>query len=67
MTTPTGLLLRNCPFHRLARNHTQTICGANVALLQGAAEGAGERERRVAFEPRDDGYCCVHVVPNSVT
>jgi predicted ArsR family transcriptional regulator len=60
-----GLLLSNCPFHRLARSHTQTICGANVALLQGAAEGAGECDRRVDFEPRTDGYCCVRVVPNS--
>jgi predicted ArsR family transcriptional regulator len=60
-----GLLLSNCPFHRLARSHTQTICGANVALLQGAAEGAGECDRQVDFEPRTDGYCCVHVVPKA--
>jgi predicted ArsR family transcriptional regulator len=58
-----GLLLRNCPFHRLAQSHTQTICGANVAMLQGAADGAGECDRRVDFEPRTDGYCCVHIVP----
>jgi predicted ArsR family transcriptional regulator len=58
-----GLLLSNCPFHRLAQSHTQTICGANVALLRGAAEGAGESGRRVDFEPRTDGYCCAHVVP----
>lgn len=57
-----GLLLSNCPFHRLAQNHTETICGANAALLRGAAEGAGERDRRIDFEPRTDGYCCVHVV-----
>jgi predicted ArsR family transcriptional regulator len=60
-----GLLLSNCPFHRLAQSHTQTICGANAALLQGAAEGSGECDRRADFEPRTDGYCCVHVVPNS--
>jgi predicted ArsR family transcriptional regulator len=57
-----GLLLSNCPFHRLAQSHTQTICGANVAMLQGAAEGAAECNRRVNFEPRSDGYCCVQVV-----
>jgi predicted ArsR family transcriptional regulator len=56
-----GVLLSNCPFHRIARHHTETICGANAALLQGAAEGAGEHERRVVFEPRD-GYCCVRLV-----
>ena len=56
-----GVLLSNCPFHRVARHHTETICGANAALLQGVAEGAGEHERRVVFEPRD-GYCCVRLV-----
>ncbi|MET0481218.1 MAG: helix-turn-helix domain-containing protein [Mycetocola sp.] len=58
-----GLLLSNCPFHQLAQSHTQTICGANVAMLRGAVDGAGECDRRVDFEPRTDGYCCVHVVP----
>ena len=56
-----GLLLHNCPFHRLAKGHTETICQANLALLFGAADGAGEREREVHFAPRD-GYCCVRIV-----
>ena len=56
-----GVSLSNCPFHRVARNHTATICGANAALLQGVAEGVDEHERRVAFEPRE-GYCCVRLV-----
>ena len=55
-----GLLLTNCPFHRLAQRHTEMICGANVALLHGAAEGADERRWSVRFEPRA-GYCCVRV------
>ena len=56
-----GVSLSNCPFHRLARQHTATICAANAALLRGVAEGAEEDERRVALEPRE-GYCCVRLV-----
>ena len=56
-----GLLLTNCPFHRVAQNHTSTICGANRALLQGAAEGVDEQARTVVLEPRA-AHCCVHLV-----
>ena len=40
-----GLLLTNCPFHRVAQNHTATICGANAALLR-TADHRGPRRRR---------------------
>ncbi|MFB9309967.1 putative ArsR family transcriptional regulator [Agromyces hippuratus] len=56
-----GLLLTNCPFHRVAQNHTATICGANRALLQGATEGVDEEARAVVLEPRI-GHCCVRLV-----
>jgi predicted ArsR family transcriptional regulator len=59
-----GLLLHNCPFHRLAKDHTASICAANLALLIGAADGAGECEREVQFAPRD-GYCCVRIARNT--
>ncbi|MFB6608951.1 helix-turn-helix transcriptional regulator [Agromyces sp. NPDC056379] len=55
-----GLLLTNCPFHRVAQNHTATICGANAALLRGAVEGLGDRQCSAVLEPRD-GYCCVRL------
>ncbi|MBM7830659.1 putative ArsR family transcriptional regulator [Agromyces cerinus] len=56
-----GLLLTNCPFHRVAQNHTATICGANRALLQGAAEGVDGEARAVVLEP-GVGQCCVRLV-----
>jgi predicted ArsR family transcriptional regulator len=59
-----GLLLHNCPFHQLAKSHTETICAANLALLVGVAEGAGESRCKVQFAPRD-GYCCVHIARNA--
>ena len=46
--------LRNCPFDGVARTHAALVCGANLALLQGAL-GVGVR-----IDPRPDG-CCVTV------
>jgi hypothetical protein len=36
-------VLGNCPFHALAREHTQTVCGMNQHLLRGVLHGLGER------------------------
>lgn len=55
--------LRNCPFHRLAREHIETVCGMNLAMLAGAAEASGGD-----FEARLDpaeSRCCVAFVPTS--
>lgn len=56
-----GRLLGNCPFHRLARRHTEIVCHLNLELLQGAAEGAGDR-RSVVLDP-GPGRCCVRTLP----
>ncbi|MBX3077810.1 MAG: helix-turn-helix domain-containing protein [Cryobacterium sp.] len=60
-----GIVLANCPFHKLATNHTDVICHANVALLQGVAEGASETERTVEFVEPANGCCCVRVTAAS--
>jgi predicted ArsR family transcriptional regulator len=60
-----GLVLTNCPFHRLATSHTEVICHANVALLAGVAEGAAETGRSVEFVPPTNEHCCVRVVPRA--
>jgi predicted ArsR family transcriptional regulator len=52
----------NCPFHRLATSHTETICRLNVALVQGMAEGCGDDPERVLFAP-GSGRCCVRIEP----
>lgn len=49
--------LRNCPFHRLAREHTEVICGMNLAML-----GAVTEETAEPYQARLDpgpGRCCV--------
>lgn len=60
-----GMLLTNCPFDKLAAKHSEIVCGANVALLQGVADGASETERTVEFVVPADGCCCVRVTPRA--
>lgn len=51
--------LANCPFHRLADQHTELVCGMNLALVEGVAEGLGAQVRpRLAPQA---GFCCVTV------
>jgi predicted ArsR family transcriptional regulator len=51
--------LENCPFHALAARHTELVCGANLALVQGIIDGTGDA-RTPHLVPRD-GHCCVEV------
>ncbi|MEU3776624.1 helix-turn-helix domain-containing protein [Streptomyces sp. NPDC032472] len=57
-----AIVLANCPFHALAREHTRTVCGMNLHLLGGLLDGLGEDrfEARLAPEP---GRCCVRLEP----
>lgn len=50
------VVLANCPFRALARDHTALVCGMNLALLGGLAAELGEVE--VRLEPAE-GRCCV--------
>lgn len=59
---PAGWVLGNCPFHRLARQHTALVCGLNLELVTGIAEGAGDREHTMVLDPAP-GRCCVRVEP----
>ncbi len=60
-----GTVLGNCPFDKLAVEHAEIICQANVALLQGVAEGASETDRTVEFTPPANGCCCVRVTSSA--
>lgn len=57
-----GLVLRNCPFHRLARQFTELVCGLNLELLRGVAEGSGDDPHTMVLDP-GPGRCCVRAVP----
>jgi predicted ArsR family transcriptional regulator len=59
-----GIALENCPFHALARRHTDLVCGANLALVEGMAEATRDPREPRLVPP--DGGCCVAVrVPRS--
>ena len=59
--TDDGVVLANCPFHRLAAEHTDVVCAANYAYLAGAAEASGTDSRHVVLDPAA-GRCCVRIV-----
>ncbi len=52
------VVLQNCPFHHLAREHTDLICGMNLCLLDAAVEGVGDTGLDAQLEP-EEGFCCV--------
>jgi len=49
--------LRNCPFHQLAQEFPPLVCGMNLALLNGLAQG-GKWKAKPQMRP-EKGYCCV--------
>jgi len=52
--------LRNCPFHQLAEQHRDVVCGMNLALVEGLVTGLGAGGWQPALDPRP-GYCCVAI------
>ncbi|MFI7545683.1 helix-turn-helix transcriptional regulator [Actinoplanes sp. NPDC049599] len=57
-----AVVLGNCPFHRLAQQYTALVCGVNLQLLRGVADGAGDSSDRVELDP-GPGRCCVRLRP----
>jgi len=52
------LLLENCPFDKLAKEHTELVCGLNVDFVAGMAAGLACTGVRVGLDPAP-GRCCV--------
>lgn len=60
-----SITLHNCPFHRLAQDYTELVCGMNRCLL-GAMVDEADPDRRAKLEAVLDPSperCCVRVVP----
>jgi predicted ArsR family transcriptional regulator len=53
--------LVNCPFHQLAEEHRDLVCGMNFDLLSGVIAGMGEAERFDAELAPEHGSCCVRL------
>jgi predicted ArsR family transcriptional regulator len=57
-----AVVLGNCPFHALARDHTETVCGMNLHLIRGVLEGLAEGGLQACLAP-GPGRCCVRLQP----
>lgn len=58
------IVLNNCPFHRLAQQHTDLICGMNHCFLGAAIDEVGETGFDAWLEP-EEGVCCVRLHSDS--
>lgn len=55
---PTTVSLRNCPFHRLAQQAPDLVCGLNREFIDGFLRGLGNEGVEAALAPTP-GECCV--------
>jgi predicted ArsR family transcriptional regulator len=55
-----ALVLRNCPFDALAREHTALVCGVNKDYVGGVLDGLGCAHTSARLDPGPD-RCCVRV------
>jgi predicted ArsR family transcriptional regulator len=55
-----GVTLANCPFHALAREYTDLVCGMNLDLVAGLVDGLGATELTPRLAPTE-GQCCVRI------
>ncbi|MDQ1620721.1 MAG: hypothetical protein QOE19_3290 [Actinomycetota bacterium] len=52
------IMLANCPFHALARDHTELVCGMNLALIDALADRGSGSRLSARLDPGAD-RCCV--------
>ncbi len=57
-----AITLANCPFHRLAQEHTELVCGMNLRLVDGLLEGVAATDLVARLRP-SPGRCCVRLEP----
>jgi predicted ArsR family transcriptional regulator len=55
------IVLANCPFDALARDHTELVCGMNQAYVAGVLRGLGCDRLEAVLDP-DPDLCCVRVL-----
>lgn len=57
-----SIRLANCPFHRLARSHTELVCGMNLHLITGILDAVPAAAYTAELDPAED-RCCVALRP----
>ena len=63
-----GFTLMNCPFHALAQQYRDLVCGMNLELMSGFTESLEDAGLEARLEPLP-GQCCVRLAssPSSQT
>lgn len=54
------ITLRNCPFHMVAQEHREVVCGLNLHLVRGVITGCGDRHATAELDAHPE-RCCVVV------
>jgi len=57
-TDAAGIMLTNCPFHNLATEYTDLVCGMNINLLDGLLQSGPDTDLCARLDPAG-GRCCV--------
>jgi predicted ArsR family transcriptional regulator len=57
------IVLRNCPFHPLAAQSPELVCGMNREFVQGITEGLSADAHLCAVLAPHEGRCCVELRP----
>ena len=57
-TDASGVTLANCPFHALAQDYTDLVCGMNLDLMDGLLDALGRANLEARLDP-EPGRCCV--------
>ncbi len=57
---PAGLTFANCPFHALVAEHTDLVCGMNLAIVEGMLGGLPPLPVTAVLDP-GEGRCCVRL------
>jgi len=65
-TSEHEICLANCPFDRLATEHTELVCSMNLALIDGVIAGLDVPALSAHLAPQP-GFCCVKVTERSAS
>jgi predicted ArsR family transcriptional regulator len=57
-----NVTLANCPFHTLAQEYTELVCGMNLRLLDGLLDGLARTGLTARLDPAPP-RCCVRLEP----
>lgn len=60
------ITLENCPFHALAEEHRELVCGMNLDVVDGVLKGTEATHLKARLDPLP-GRCCVTVRAGSRT